>query len=59
MIAVSLDAKMVNVCVCIPISTLTLSGIESVRVGSDWWISLRVADFSFFQFVGHGRKILN
>ena len=27
MIAVSLDGKMVNVCVCIPISTLTLSGI--------------------------------
>jgi len=28
MVAVSLDGKMVNVCVCIPISTPTLSGIS-------------------------------
>ena len=29
MIAVSLDGKVVNVCVCIPISTLTLSALSN------------------------------
>ena len=29
MIAASLDGKMVNVCVCIPISTPTLSGLRN------------------------------
>ena len=33
MIAVSLDAKVANVSVCIPISTLTLSGIASFFSG--------------------------
>ena len=33
MVAVSLDGKMVNVCVCIPISTPTLSGISQFFSG--------------------------
>ena len=33
MVAVSLDEKMVNVCVCIPISTPTLSGISQFFSG--------------------------